>query len=107
MQFVCIVGFDWLLFYIEYSIYKSQLRGPAGRIRYLENVKFYVSYFLQYTKIIQMTTMQTYFSKILIKLKIEAYTKPKKSLIFTFKLKVYIWRHVVYVPKSLKTFRGI
>jgi hypothetical protein len=50
---------------------------PAGRIRYLENVKFYVSYFLQYTKIIQMTTMQTYFIKILIKLKIEVYTKPK------------------------------
>ena len=27
MQFVCIVGFDWLLFYVKFSIYKSYLRG--------------------------------------------------------------------------------
>jgi hypothetical protein len=29
MQFVCTVGFDWLLFYVKFSIYKSKLRGPA------------------------------------------------------------------------------
>jgi hypothetical protein len=36
----------------------------------------------------------------------EAYTKPKKVRIFV-KLEVFIWRHVVYVPKSSTTFRRI
>ena len=34
----------------------------AGRIRHLENMKSYMSYVQQYTKIIKMPTMKTYFS---------------------------------------------
>jgi hypothetical protein len=37
----------------------------------------------------------------------EAYTKPKNVWPLHFKLEVFIWRHVVYVPKSSTTFRGI
>ena len=38
----------------------------------------------------------------------EAYTKPKKtSGSLCSKLEVFIWRHVVYVPKSSTTFFGI
>jgi hypothetical protein len=43
--------------------------GSAGRIRHLENVKSYMSYVQQYTKIIKMSTLKTYFSSILSKLK--------------------------------------
>jgi hypothetical protein len=35
------------------------LRGSAGRVCHLENLKFYMSYLQQYTKIIKM---KTYFS---------------------------------------------
>jgi hypothetical protein len=56
-----IVGFDWLLFYVKFSIYQSQLSGSAGRIHHLENVKSYMQY-LQYTKIIKMPTLPTDFS---------------------------------------------
>ena len=42
------------------------LRGSAGRIRHLQNLKSYMSHLQQYTQII------------------EVYMKPKKSLIFTF-----------------------
>ena len=38
---------------------------------------------------------------------IEAYTMPKNAWSLRFKLEVVIWRHVVYVPTSSKTFRGI
>ena len=37
----------------------------------------------------------------------EAYTKPKTSGSLRSKLEVFIWRHVVYVPKSSTTFRRI
>ena len=39
----------------------------------------------------------------------EAYTKPKKKTSGSLcsKLEVFIWRHVVYVPRSSTTFRGI
>jgi hypothetical protein len=35
-------------------------RGSAGRICHLENVKSYMSYLQQYTKIIKMPTLKTY-----------------------------------------------
>ena len=38
------------------------LRDLAGRICHLENVKSYMSYLQQYTKIIKMLTLKTYFS---------------------------------------------
>ena len=37
----------------------------------------------------------------------ETWTKPKNVWSLRSKLEVFIWRHVVYVPKSSKTFRGI
>jgi hypothetical protein len=40
------------------------LRGSAGRICHLENVKSYISYLQQYTNIIKMFTLKTYFSYI-------------------------------------------
>ena len=46
-----------------------RIRGSAGRIRHLENVKSYMSYVQQCTKIIKMPTLKTYFSYILSKLK--------------------------------------
>jgi len=55
-----------------------------------------MSHLQQYTKIIKIPTLQTYFSLKFIK--IEAYTKPKNVLSLRFKLEVFIWRHVVYVP---------
>jgi hypothetical protein len=51
-------------------------------------------------KIIEIPTLQTYFSLI----KIESYTKPKS---LRFKPEVFIWCHVVYVPKSSTPFRRI
>jgi hypothetical protein len=51
-------------------------------IHYLENVKSYMSHLQQYTKIIKIITLQTYFSLKFIN--IEEYKKPKKRLIFTF-----------------------
>ena len=62
-------------------------------------------YLQQYTKIIKTPTLQTYFSYIFIK--IEAYTKPNDVWSLRFKLEVFIWRHVVNVPKTSTTFRGI
>jgi hypothetical protein len=38
------------------------LRGSAGRVCHLENVKFCMSYLQQCTKIIKMLTLKTYFS---------------------------------------------
>ena len=38
------------------------LRGSAGMICHLENVKSYMSYLQQYTKIIKILTLKTYFS---------------------------------------------
>ena len=38
------------------------LRGSAVRICHLENVKSYMSYLQQYTKMIKMFTLKTYFS---------------------------------------------
>ena len=37
MQFVCIVGFDWLLLYVKFSIYQLLLKGSTWMIRHLEN----------------------------------------------------------------------
>ena len=37
-------------------------RGSAGRICHLENVKSYMSYLQQYTKIIKMPTLKTYYT---------------------------------------------
>jgi len=48
-----------------------------------------------------MPTLQTYF------ITIEAYTKPKNIWSLRFKLEVFIWRHVVNVPKSSTTFHRI
>ena len=45
------------------------LRGSAGRVYHLENVKFYMSYLQRYTQIIKMLTLKTYFSYIWSKLK--------------------------------------
>ena len=45
------------------------LRGSAGRICHLENVKSYMSYLQQYTKLIKMLTLKTYFSLIKSQLK--------------------------------------
>jgi hypothetical protein len=39
-----------------------RIRGSAGRIRHLENVKFYMWYVQQCTKIIKMPILKTYFS---------------------------------------------
>ena len=65
-----------------------------------------MSHLQQYTKIIKIPTSQTYFSLTFIK--IEAYTKPTKSVSsLRFRLKVFIWRHVVYVLKSSTALRGI
>ena len=63
-----------------------------------------MSHLQQYTKIIKIPTLQTYFSLTFIK--IEAYTK-KKVCSLRFRLEVFIWCHVVYVPKSSTAFRGI
>jgi len=49
--------------------------------------------------------LQPYFSLKFIK--IEAYTKPNDVWCLRFKLEVFIWRHVVNVPKSSTTFRRI
>ena len=38
------------------------LKVSAGRICHLENVKSYMSYLQQYTKIIKMLTLKTYLS---------------------------------------------
>jgi hypothetical protein len=62
-------------------------------------------YLQQYTKIIKTPTLQTYFSYIFIK--IEAYTKPNDVWSLRFKLEVFIWRHVVNVPKTSTRCRGI
>ena len=43
------------------NLWAMILRGSAGRICHLENVKSYMSY-LQYTKIIKILTLKTYFS---------------------------------------------
>ena len=40
------------------------LRGSAGGICHLENVKSYMSYLQQCIKIIKMLTLKTYFSYI-------------------------------------------
>jgi hypothetical protein len=56
---------------IDRTIYKTlhrTLMGPNGRIRHLQKEKSCMSYLQQYTKIIQMTTLQTYFSNIFIKI---------------------------------------
>ena len=45
------------------------LRGSVRRICHLENVKSYMSYFQQYTKIIKKLTLKTYFSLIVSNLK--------------------------------------
>jgi hypothetical protein len=42
--------------------YFSNKPYPAGRICHLENVKCYMSYLQQYTKIIKKLTLKTYFS---------------------------------------------
>ena len=52
------------------------------------NVKFYMSHLQQYTKIINIPTLQTYFS--LQFLKIEVYTKPKNVWSLRFKLEDFI-----------------
>jgi hypothetical protein len=57
-----------------------------------------MSHLQQYTKIIKIPTLQTYFNLKFIK--IEAYTKPKNVWSLRFKLEVFIWRLVVGVPKS-------
>ena len=107
-MYIVFVTFDWttalsaVCFWFVYnsmnlSIYKSQLRGSAGRIHQLENVK--------YTKIIQIPTLQSYFSLKIIK--IEAYTKPNDVWSLRFKSETFIWRHVVNLPKSSTTCRRI
>ena len=56
---------------IDRTIYKAlhrKLMGPNGWIRHLQKEKSCMSYLQQYTKIIQMTTLQTYFSNIFIKI---------------------------------------
>ena len=64
-----------------------------------------MSYLQQYTKIIKMSTLEIYFSKILSKLK---HTRSQMMPdLYVFKLEVFIWCHVVNVPKSSTTFRGI
>ena len=45
------------------------LRGAAGRICHLENVKSYISYLQQCAKIIKMLTFKAYFSQIRSQLK--------------------------------------
>ena len=45
------------------------LRGSARRTCHLENVKSYMSYLQQYTKIIKKLTLKTYFSLIVSNLK--------------------------------------
>ena len=47
-----------------------------------------------------------YFSSFFF-IKIEVYTKPNNVWSLHFKQEVFIWRHVVYVPKSSTIFRGI
>jgi hypothetical protein len=66
-----------------------------------------MSHLQQYKKIIKIPTLQTYFSLTFIK--IEAYSKSKKKNVSSlrFRLKVFIWRHVVYVLKSSTALRGI
>jgi hypothetical protein len=49
-------------FFLVEGIYIFIIRGLAGRIRHLENMKSYMSYVQQYTKIIKMPTLKTYFS---------------------------------------------
>jgi hypothetical protein len=68
-------------------------------------VKFYKSYVQQYTKIIKIPTLQSYFSLKFIK--IEAYTKPNDVWSLHFKLEVFIWRHVVYRQSRSTIFPGI
>jgi hypothetical protein len=64
MQFVCIVECDWLLFYVKIN-QKVVTKGVQDeRMHHLENGKSYMSHLQQYTKIIKIPTLQTYFSKI-------------------------------------------
>jgi hypothetical protein len=44
------------------NVYTNDTKGSAGRICHLENVKSYMSYLQQYTKIIKKLTLKTYFS---------------------------------------------
>jgi hypothetical protein len=48
-------------------------------------MKSYMSHLQQYTKIIKLPTLQTYFSLKIIKIK--AYTKPKKSDLYVLNWK--------------------
>ena len=69
--------FKFLLYYFVFCIFHSTrmnlrsmiLRGWAGSICLLQNVKSYMSYLQQYTHIIKMLTLKTYFSWIWSKLK--------------------------------------
>ena len=54
---------------VDIARYIFRIRASAGRIRHLENMKSYMSYLQQYTKIIKIPTLNTYFSYILWKLK--------------------------------------
>ena len=62
----------FLIYYLFICIFHSTrinlramiLRGSAGRFYHLENVKSYMSYLQQYTKIIKMLTLKTYFRSI-------------------------------------------
>jgi hypothetical protein len=55
--------------YMSFHACESTIKGSAGRVCHLENVKSYMSYLQQYTKIIKMLTLKTYFSYIWSKLK--------------------------------------
>jgi hypothetical protein len=71
----CRINFLYIIFFIcifhstRINLRAMILRGSAGRIFHLENVKSYMSYLQQYTKIIKMLTLKTYFSWIWSELK--------------------------------------
>ena len=65
-------------------------------------MKFHKSYLQQYTKIIKIPTLQPYFSLKFIK-KWSVHKAKWRVWSLRFKLEVFIWRHVVNVPKSSTT----
>jgi hypothetical protein len=61
-NFLYIIFFICIFHSTRMNLRAMILRVWAGRICHLENVKYYMSYLQQYTKIIKMLTLKTYFS---------------------------------------------
>ena len=72
--------------FLKFSKYEIffRIRGSAGGIRHLENVKSYMSYVQQYTKIIKMPSYVQQYTKIIKMPTLKTYyVSPSISLIFS------------------------